>query len=198
MLNDSGKDLLFLQARSQFAWLDQPVSDEILRQVYELIKFAPTSANTNPFRVVFVRTPEGKQRLRPALAAANVDKTMAAPVTAILAYDAHFYDQMGKLFPARPEMRERFASSAEMAERLALQGGTLQAAYFFLAARALGLDCGPMGGFDRAKVDAEFFGPGSGMEHWCSHILCNLGYGDASKLYPRLPRLDFEDAARLL
>jgi 3-hydroxypropanoate dehydrogenase len=198
MLNDSGKDLLYRQARTHFSWLNQPVSDETLREVYELMKFAPTSANTNPFRVVFVRTKEGKERLRPTLAAGNVDKTMAAPVTAIFAYDVHFYEQMGKLFPARPEMRERFGNSVEVAQRVAQQGGTLQAAYFILAARALGLDCGPMAGFDNAKVDAEFFVPGSGMEHWRSNILCNLGHGDPAKLFPRNPRLDFEEVSRTL
>jgi 3-hydroxypropanoate dehydrogenase len=198
MLNDHGLDLLFRQARTHSSWLDQPVTDDTLRALFDLMKWAPTSANTNPGRILFLRTPQAKERLRPALAAGNVDKTMAAPVTAILAYDLRFYDQMGKLFPARPEMRERFSNSAEVAQRLAQQGGTLQAAYFILAARALGLACGPMGGFDAAKVDDEFFAPGTAFESYKSNILCNLGYGDPSKLLPRNPRLDFEEACALL
>jgi 3-hydroxypropanoate dehydrogenase len=196
-LNEQGRDLLFRQARTHRHWLNEPVSDETLRELYELMKFAPTSANTFPVRVVFIRTPEGKQRLKPALAAGNVDKTMAAPVTAILAYDSRFYEQIPKLVPSRPQMRERFAEP-EIAPRIALQGGTLQAAYFILAARAVGLDCGPMGGFDNTKVDAEFFIEGSGMEGWRSNILCNLGHGDDSHLHARDPRLDFEEACRLL
>jgi 3-hydroxypropanoate dehydrogenase len=198
MLNESGMDLLFRQARTHSSWLDQPVTDDTLRAIYGLMKWAPTSANTNPGRILFLRTPQAKERLRPALAAGNVDKTIAAPVTAILAYDLRFYDKMGKLFPARPEMRERFANSAEVAQRLALQGGTLQAAYFILAARAVGLDGGPMGGFDSAKVDAEFFAPGTALESYKSNILCNLGYGDPAKLFPRNPRLDFEEVCAIL
>jgi 3-hydroxypropanoate dehydrogenase len=196
-LNDHGRDLLFREARTHRHWLDQPVSDETLRDLYDLMKWAPTSANTFPVRIVFVRTREGKERLKPALAAGNVDKTMAAPVTAILAFDSRFYEQMPKLMPSRPQMRDRFASP-EIAQKLAQQGGTLQAAYFILAARAVGLDCGPMGGFDNAMVDAAFFLEGSELAGWKSNILCNLGHGDDSKLHPRDPRMDFEEACRLV
>ena len=196
-LNEQGRDLLFRQARTHRNWLAQPVNKDTLRELYDLMKFAPTSANTFPVRVLFIETKEARERLKPALAAGNVDKTMAAPVTAILAYDSRFYEQIPKLVPSRPQMRDRFADP-EIAPRIALQGGTLQAAYFILAARAVGLDCGPMGGFDNAKVDAEFFTEGSGMEGWKSNILCNLGHGDDSHLHPRDPRLPFDEACRLL
>jgi len=197
-LNESGRDLQFRHARTNRAWLDQSVSDDTLRELYELMKWAPTSANTCPGRILFIRTAEAKERLRPTLAAGNVDKTMAAPVTAILAYDLRFYEKMSKLSPTRPNAGARWASPLEFVQRMALQGGTLQAAYFILAARAVGLDCGPMGGFDNAKVDAEFFAPGSALESWRSNILCNLGHGDPAKLPPRDPRLDFEEASAIL
>jgi 3-hydroxypropanoate dehydrogenase len=198
MLNESGIDLLFRHARTHRSWLDQPVPDDDLRQLYDLMKLCPTSANTCPARILFLRSREAKERLRPALAAGNVEKTMTAPVTAILAYDLHFYEKMPKLAPRRPELRERFGSTEEIAQRFALQGGTLQAAYFILSARAVGLDCGPMGGFDNAKVDAEFFRPGTPFEFYKSNILCNLGHGDPSKLFPREPRLSFEEVCTVL
>ena len=197
-LNESGRDLLFRNARTHRAWLPQPVGDDTLRELYDLMKWAPSSANTCPGRVVFLRTPQAKERLRPALAPGNVDKTMAAPVTAILAYDLRFFEKMGKLAPTRPTAGERFASPPDFAERMALQGGTLQAGYFILAARSVGLDCGPMGGFENAKVDAEFFAPGTALESWRSNILCNLGYADPAKLAPRDPRLDFGEACTIL
>jgi 3-hydroxypropanoate dehydrogenase len=198
MLDEQSLDRLFRQARTHASWLDQPVTDAQLHEIYELMKWAPTSSNTSPGRIVFVRSREAKERLRPALSAGNVDKTMAAPVTAILAYDLQFYEKMPKLLPQRPERRESFARSPEAAERIAVQNGTLQAGYFILAARALGFDCGPMGGFDNVKVDATFFAPGTPHESYRSNILCNLGYGDPAKLLPRNPRLDFEEACSLL
>jgi len=166
----------------------------MLERVYELARWPPTSANSEPMRLVFVKSAEAKARLRPALDAGNVDQTMSAPVTAIVAYDTRFFEEMTKLAPQRPELAARFAGAPEaVRDRLAFQGGTLQGGYLILAARALGLDCGPMGGFDRAKVDAEFFPDG----RWKSNFLLNLGYGDPSTLRPRAPRLEFADACRI-
>ena len=186
--------LLFTQARTFSAWLDQPVEDALLRQLYELVRTGPTSANSQPLRVVFVKSPEAKQQLREALTPMNVEKTMTAPVTAIIAFDAAFHLKLTKLFPARPEMKERLGGlpPAEY-ERLAAQSSTLQAGYLILAARALGLDCGPMGGFNAAKVNELFFPDGA----WKTTLLINLGYGDTTKLHPRLPRLDFGEACRI-
>jgi 3-hydroxypropanoate dehydrogenase len=185
---------LFHQARTHNAWLPQPVSDDLLRQIYDLMKWGPTSANSLPARFVFLRTKEAKERLRPALSPLNVDKTLQAPVTAIVAYDLKFYEHLPRLFPMKPDMKNMFSSSAALAETTAFRNGSLQGGYFILAARALGLDCGPMSGFDNAKVDAEFF-PSSSVK---SNFLCNLGYGDHSKLFPRSPRLEFEEACQLL
>ncbi|CAM4300746.1 malonic semialdehyde reductase [Corallococcus sp. ZKHCc1 1396] len=184
---------LFTEARTHNGWLDRQVPDDTLRRVYELAKMAPTAANTQPVRLVFVRSREAKERLKPLLAAGNVDKTMQAPVTVIVAHDTAFHEQMPKLFPAR-DMKGHFAGlPPEAREYSAVQSGTLQAAYVILAARALGLDCGPMGGFDKAKTDEAFL-QGTG---WKSDLLINLGYGDPAKLFPRNPRLAFEDACRL-
>src|SRR6516225_6113008 len=152
-LNEEGMDLLFRQARTHNSWLPKPVTDDTLRELYELMKWCPTSANCSPARILFLRTPEAKQRLLPALSPGNVDKTMKAPVTAILAYDLRFYDHLPKLFPHNPGIRDLFARSPELTEITAFRNGTLQGAYFILAARSLGLDCGPMSGFDNAKVD---------------------------------------------
>jgi 3-hydroxypropanoate dehydrogenase len=185
---------LFHQARTHNAWLPQPVSDDLLRQIYDLMKWGPTSANSLPARFVFLRTKEAKERLRPALSPLNVDKTMQAPVTVILAYDLKFYEHLPRLFPMKPDMKNMFSSSAQLAEITAFRNGSLQGGYFILAARALGLDCGPMSGFDNAKVDAEFF-PSTSVK---SNFLCNLGYGDHSKLFPRSPRFEFEEVCQLL
>jgi 3-hydroxypropanoate dehydrogenase len=208
MLTDEALDLLFRKARTHNAWLDTPVSDDTLRQLYDLMKWGPTSANSNPARVVFVRSREGKERLRPALAPGNVDKVMTAPVTAIVAYDLQFYGKIPRLFPHNAAMRDRFASAPDLVEVTARRNSSLQGAYLILAARALGLDCGPLSGFDNAKVDHEFFGAGNPCEgceqefipagHVKANFLCNLGYGDPSKLHPRLPRLAFEEACTLL
>ena len=207
VLNEEGLDLLFRKARTHNSWLDKPVSDETLRRLYDLMKWAPTSANSNPARIVFVRTPEGKERLRPALAPANVQKVMTAPATAIIAYDLQFYGKLPALFPHNPAMRDRFAAAPDLVETTARRNSSLQGAYLILAARSIGLDCGPLSGFDNAKVDDEFFGaarPRGGCEqeffpegHVKSNFLCNLGYGDPAKLFPRQPRLSFEEACTL-
>lgn len=186
--------LLFTAARTHSAWLDRPVDDALLVRLHELTRMPPTGGNAQPMRVVFVRSAEGKQRLRPALNPGNVDKTMAAPVTAIIAFDTEFYHLLPRLNPVRPESRERMASlPAEVRDRMAMQSAHLQAGYLILAARALGLDCGPMAGFDAAQVDAAFFPGGS----WRSLLLVNLGHGDPARLHPRLPRLAFDEACRL-
>jgi 3-hydroxypropanoate dehydrogenase len=191
---DDAVALLFTDARTHAAWLDRPVDDATLRRLYDLGKLGPTGGNSQPMRAVFVKSRDAKERLRPALAPTNVEKTMTAPVTVIVAYDTEFYEKMPQLFPSRPEMREAIAARPkEIRDRQAYQSATLQAGYLILAARALGLDCGPMGGFDTAKVDAAFFPDGK----WRSTLLVNLGVGDAAKLYPRLPRLDFDEACRI-
>src|SRR6266566_3558673 len=157
VLSNDGLDLIFRKARTHNSWLDKPVEDALLRQVYDLAKMGPTSANMCPMRIVFVKSREAKERLRPALMPGNVDKTMAAPVTAILAYDELFYEKLPALFPHNPGIRDMFANSPELADITAFRNGTLQGGYFILAARSLGLDCGPMSGFDNEKVDREFF-----------------------------------------
>jgi 3-hydroxypropanoate dehydrogenase len=192
-LDDAALRQLFLDARTHAAWLDRPVSDETLRQLYDLARLGPTATNTTPFRVVFVKSAAAKEKLKPALNAGNVDKTMNAPATAIVAYDLAFHEQMPKLFPTRDLKTSLGALPVEKRERMAFMNGTLEGAYLIIAARALGLDCGPMGGFDNAKVDEAFFAGTT----WRSNFLLNLGYGDATKLHPRNPRLDFADAARI-
>jgi 3-hydroxypropanoate dehydrogenase len=208
MLNEAGVDVLFRQARTYSAWLDKPVTDDLIRRIYELMKWGPTSANSSPARFFFVRSKEGKERLRPLLSPGNVDKTMSAPVTAIVAYDLKFYKNLPKLFPHSPGMAKLFAEDPAMVESTARRNSSLQGAYFMLAARALGLDCGPMSGFDNAKLDEEFFGAGKECQgadqeffsegQFKSNFLCNLGYGDSARLHPRGPRLAFEEACRLL
>lgn len=186
---------IFLDARTHSRWTSQPVADATLQRAYELARMAPTAANCQPLRIVFVCSAAAKARLLPALAPANVDKTMSAPVTAILAWDTRFYDWLPKLFP-HTDARAWYAGDDKvaLANETAFRSASLQAAYFMLAARALGLDCGPMSGFDNAAVDREFFGDG----RFHSNFLCNLGYGDASALHPRSPRLDFSEACTLL
>jgi len=192
-LADDARDLLFRKARTYRAWLDRPVPDDLLRRVYELAAEGPTSANCSPMRVLFVKSREAKERLRPALTPGNVDKTMQAPVTAIIGHDLEFYELLPRLFPAA-DMRANFVGKPELIAATAFRNGSLQGAYLMLAARALGLDCGAMSGFDNAKVDAAFFPDGRVK----SNFLCNLGYGDASKLGPRPPRLPFDDACRII
>ncbi|MFN3401803.1 MAG: malonic semialdehyde reductase [Ferrovibrio sp.] len=184
---------LFLDARTQNGFLDKPVSDEQLREIYDIAKMGATSMNTQPMRVFFLRTKEAKQRLAPALSPGNLDKTMAAPVTAIVARDMQFYEYMPEIWH-NPAARETFASNAPMAQATAVRNATLQGAYLMIAARAIGLDCGPMSGFDIAKVNAEFFPDGRCQ----TDFLCNIGYGDTSKLMGRQPRHSFERACTLL
>jgi 3-hydroxypropanoate dehydrogenase len=194
MLDAYALDLIFRKARTYNAF-SGPVTDEDLRRIYELMKLGPTTANSCPARFVFVRSAEAKEKLKPALSEGNRDKTMAAPVTAIIAYDTRFYDLLPKLFPHNPEARSWFAgeAKAKSTEVVALRNGSLQGAYFMLAARASGFDCGPMSGFDNAKVDAAFFPDG----RWKSNFLCNLGRGDPKSIFERSPRLAFDEACRI-
>jgi 3-hydroxypropanoate dehydrogenase len=174
-LDDAALDVLFLKARTQNGWLPTPVSDDQLRRIYDIMKMGPNSANSCPARILFLRTPAAKARLLPALSPGNVDKTKQAPVTAIVGYDARFYEWMPKkLFAHRPDMAEHYAKNPALTETVAFRNGTLRGAYFMLAARAVGLDVGGMSGFDNAKVDAEFFADGRVK----SNFLCNLGHGD--------------------
>lgn len=208
ILNDEGQDLLFREARTHNDWLDKPVSDELLRQIYDLAKLGPTSANSSPARFVFLRTQPAKERLLSSLASGNVEKTMKAPVTVIIAYDLKFYEKLPKLFPHNPKMKGVFENNPQLIEATARRNSSLQGAYFMLAARSLGLDCGPMSGFDNAKLDEEFFAAGKEAEadedeffplgHVKSNFLCNLGYGDPSKLFPRSPRLEFNEVCTLI
>lgn len=192
-LPDAAFEQLFLRARTYTAWLPKPVSDSTLRQLYDIFKFGPTSSNCSPARIVFVKSQAAKEKLKPALAPGNVDKTMAAPVTAIVAMDMEFYEELPLLFP-HTDARSWFVGNPALIESTAFRNSSLQGAYLMLAARALGLDCGPMSGFDNAVLDAAFFPEGTVK----SNFLCNLGYGDASKLHPRGPRLSFETACELL
>lgn len=195
-LDDAGCDLLFREARSHNAWREEPVDDAQLRALYDLMKWGPTSVNCSPARLVFLRTRTARERLLPLLAPGNVEKTRTAPVTVIVGYDTHFHAHLPTLFPHNPAVRENFtgASRAPHAETTAFRNGTLQGAYFIVAARALGLDCGPMSGFDNAAVDAEFF-RGTTVR---SNFLCNVGYGCSEHLFGRSPRLTFEETCVLL
>src|ERR1700760_1318352 len=184
---------LFTEARTHHAWQDRDVADGLLHEVYDLARWGPTSANSLPMRIVFVKSKPAKEKLIPALTGSNVEQVRAAPVTAIVAYDQKFYDQLPTLFPAF-DARSMFASNPSLGEQTAFRNGSLQGAYLILAARALGLDAGPMSGFDNAKVDQAFFENSSQMSSWKSNFLCNLGYGDAAKLHPRGPRLSFDEA----
>ena len=194
-VSDEALDVIFREARTYQGWLPKPVDDDLLRRIYDLAKLGPTSANTYPMRVVFVKSSAAKQRLKPALAPGNVEKTMAAPVCAIVATDTRFYELMPKLWPHQPEFVRFFTNPGqeEFAKTHAFRNATLGGAYLIIAARALGLDAGPMSGFDNAKVDAEFFPDG----RWKSNFLVNLGHGDPATLKPRLPRLSFEEACRI-
>ena len=208
MTDEKCLDVILRKARTHNAFTERPVGDAILRQAHELMKWGPTSANSGPARFAFLRSREAKERLRPALAPLNVAKTMSAPVTVIVAYDLKFYAQLPRLFPQNPGMAKLFEGNPEMVETTAKRNSSLQGAYLIMAARALGLDCGPMSGFDPAKVDEEFFAAGKpcfGCDqeffpegHVKTNFLCNLGYGDPGALHPRLPRLPFAEACSLL
>ena len=206
-VRDEALDILFREARTHGSWLDKPVVEDTIRRLYEALKWGPTSANSSPGRFIFLRSPKAKERLRPALSSGNVEKTMTAPVTVIIAYDLKFYEKLPNLFPHDPAMRKVFEENPQLIENTAKRNSSLQGGYLMLAARALGLDCGPMSGFDNAKVDEEFFSAGKCEDceqeffpkgHVKSNFLCNLGYGDRSKLAPRSPRLAFSEACTLL
>ncbi len=185
-------DQLFHNGRTHNSWRGEAVAVETLKQAWDLARMGPTSANCQPLRVIFVRSASAKEKLRPALMPGNVDKTMAAPVTAILAQDLAFYDKLPTLFP-NADARSWFAGNEALIQSTAFRNATLQAGYFILALRAIGLDCGPMSGFDTAMVDATFLA-GTG---WRSNFLLNIGHGDPDGLYPRGPRLDFAEACRV-
>jgi 3-hydroxypropanoate dehydrogenase len=192
MIDDAALDTLFRNARTQNKWREEPVSEAQLHQLYDLLKLGPTSANCSPARFVFVHTPEGKEKLRPALSSGNLEKTMTAPVIAIVAHDPTFYDHLPRLFP-HADAKAWFTSNAALAEETAFRNGTLQGAYLIMAARAIGLDCGPMSGFDKGKVDAAFFAE-SGFK---TNFLVNLGHGDPAGVMVRLPRFEFGEVCTL-
>ena len=193
MIEQASLDTLFNEARTHSYWEDKPVSDEILQQAYDLTKMAPTSANCQPLRIAFVKSPEAKEKLKECLAEGNIEKTMSAPVTAIIAHDMEFYEKLPELYP-HTDARSWFAGKQDAIQSTAFRNGTLQGGYFILAARAVGLDCGPMSGFNNEKCDELFF---SGT-NYKSNFLCNLGYGDASKLHGRSPRPSFDDMCKIL
>jgi 3-hydroxypropanoate dehydrogenase len=192
-LSPAALDQLFLAAHTHNLWTDRPVPDELLRRLYETLRMGPTSANSCPARIVFVKSMEAKEKLLPTLMEGNRAKVMAAPVTAIIGYDLHFYDKLGKLFPHAPDAPSWFNGNEQTAFTNAFRNGTLQGAYLIIAARALGLDCGPMSGFDNSRVDELFFA-GTNVK---SNFICSLGYGNPKGVYPRNPRLDFEEACRI-
>lgn len=195
MIDDAAQDALFRHARSHNGWLDRGVSTEQIHALYELMKWGPTSVNAAPARFLFLRTPQARERLRPHLAAGNVEKAMSAPVVVVVGYDVAFHEKIPQLFPHRPEAKAAFegVSHEALAEQTAFRNGSLQGAYLMLAARALGLDCGPMSGFDAPGVDAAFWS-GTRVK---TNFLCGLGHGDPARLFPRLPRLAFDDACEL-
>jgi 3-hydroxypropanoate dehydrogenase len=190
---DAAIDLIFTGARTAYAWRPTPVNREELEAIYDLSKLGPTSLNCCPGRFVFLTTPQSKERLVPALNPGNVDKTRAAPVTVIVAYDSQFHEQLPKLMPYG-DLRSRFVGQDALIAETAFRNGSLQGAYLIIAARALGLDCGPMSGFDAQAVNAEFFPDGG----WKANFLINLGHRDSSATIPRMPRLAFEEACRVL
>jgi 3-hydroxypropanoate dehydrogenase len=192
-LENAALDQLFDKARTNTKWQPREVPDELLKKIVDHMKWGPTSANCSPARIVFVKSQEAKARLKPHLSAGNVEKTMAAPATAIIAYDLKFYDHLPKLYPPA-DAKSWFVGKKQHADTTAFRNGSLQGGYFIIAARALGLDCGPMSGFDNAAVDAEFF---AGTEIK-SNFLCNLGYGDPAGIYPRSPRFDFDEMAKIV
>ena len=192
-VNDEALDTIFRSARSQNKWLDKPVSPALLMAVYDLMRFGPTSANCSPARIVFVVSPEAKARLKPLLAPTNIEKTMTAPAVAIVGYDLDFPEHLPRLFPHNPGAKDWFNDPAHR-QTTAFRNGSLQGGYLIVAARALGLDCGPMSGFSNEGVDREFFA-GTNVK---SNFICALGYGDPSGLFERNPRLTFDEACQIL
>ena len=193
MLDSDALDILFNEARTHNGWQDRDVDTVLLKKAWDLTVMGPTSANCEPMRIRFVKSQDAKQRLKPALSEGNLEKTMAAPVTAIIAHDMEFHEKLPKLFP-HADARSWFTGNDDLIAMTAFRNGTLQAGYFILALRALGLDCGPMSGFDNAKVDGEFFA-GTSVK---SNFLINIGYGDPSKLFDRSPRLTFDEGAEII
>jgi 3-hydroxypropanoate dehydrogenase len=193
-LEDAALDTLFREARTHNKFSAEPVTDDDLRAIYELAKMGPTSANSSPGRFLFIRTQWSKEKLKPALSAGNTEKTMAAPVTVIVAYDPKFYDHLPRLFPHNADARGWFSENPALSEQTAFRNGTLQGAYLIMAARSVGLDIGAMSGFDNAKVDEVFLAD----RGWRSNFLCNIGHGDPAGLFARSPRLDFDEACVLL
>ena len=191
-ISQEALEQIFTKARTHNGWLNQPIPDSVLHEIYDLAKWGPTSANGSPARFFFVKTPEAKKKLLESMAPGNVEKTKSAPVTVIIAEDREFHEKLPKLFPAADAI-SWFVGNQPLIEATAFRNSSLQGAYLMLAARSLGLDCGPMSGFDQAKVDAAFFAGTT----WKSNFICNLGYGDHSQLYPRSPRLTFEEACRI-
>jgi 3-hydroxypropanoate dehydrogenase len=196
MISNEDFKILFTEARTHQGWLPQEVSDQTLRDIYDLMKWGPTSANTTPARITFVKNGPQKEKLIGSLSPMNVDKVKAAPITAIIAFDEKFYDFIPQLLPIpnAAVYRNMFAGNKALSEATTMRNSSLQGGYFIMAARALGLDCGPMSGFDNQKLDEAFF---SGTS-WKSNFICNLGYGDPAKLNPRGPRLSFEEACRIV
>jgi 3-hydroxypropanoate dehydrogenase len=193
VLDGTSRDLLFSAARSHNGWVDEPVDDSLLRAAFDLAKMAPTSANCSPMRILFVKSPEAKEKLKPCLLSGNIPKTMTAPVTAILGNDHAFYDHLPKLFP-HEDARPWFTGNQTLIDTTAMRNGSLQGAYFMLACRAVGLDCGPISGFDNAMVDKLFFA-GTDIR---SNFICNLGIGDPKALFPRSPRFAFDEVCTFL
>ncbi|MGA7799616.1 MAG: malonic semialdehyde reductase [Gammaproteobacteria bacterium] len=186
-------EVLFSKARSHSTWTDEPVSDAQLREIYDLMKWGPTAANSSPARIVFIKSPEAKQRLKDCLAPGNVEKSMSAPVVAVIGMDMEFYEHLPRLFP-HTDARSWYAGKPEAIQQTAFRNSALQGAYLMLAARTQGLDCGPMSGFDSEKLEAEFFPDGKVK----ANFICAIGHGDHSKLFPRNPRLEFDEACQLL
>lgn len=193
-LTQDALDQIFLNARTRNGWQDKPLPDKLLREIYDIARMGPTTANSQPQRIVFVVSPQAKAKLSPALSEGNRDKTMQAPAVAIFAYDLQFYDLLPKVFPHNQEARSWFVGKDAHIKETAFRNGSLQAAYFMVAARAKGLDCGPMSGFDQAMVNQAFFPDG----RWKANFICSLGYGTDERLFARSPRLSFEEACKVV
>ncbi|MEQ8508042.1 MAG: malonic semialdehyde reductase [Rhodospirillaceae bacterium] len=192
-IDQAGLNLLFMEARTQNSWHQKPVPEDLMRRVFDLMKMAPTSANCSPGRFVFVASSEGKDKLKPALSEGNLAKTMSAPLTVIIAYDMEFYEHLPKLFP-HTDARAWFTGHDDLIHETAFRNGSLQGAYLMMAARALGLDCGPMSGFDTDKVNSTFFPDG----RFKVNFICNVGYGDDKEVYPRGPRFEFDEVCAIV